>query len=106
VKSKINFLLCGGVLFAGGLRAADDSVAWHPAPGTLMTRWAAEVSPANVHPEYPRPQLVRADWLNLNGLWNYAVTPSSVSKVTNFDGQILVPFPHRVCAVGRETAVR
>jgi hypothetical protein len=58
-----------------------------------MTRWAADVNPTNVHPEYPRPQLVRADWLNLNGLWNYAITPTGVSTVTNFDGQILVPFP-------------
>ena len=58
-----------------------------------MTRWAAEVSPANVLPEYPRPQFVRADWLNLNGLWDYAVVPSTVTRATNFDGRILVPFP-------------
>ena len=58
-----------------------------------MTRWAAEVNPTNAHPEYPRPQLVRPDWLNLNGLWNYAVTPLAAAGVTNFDGQILVPFP-------------
>ena len=58
-----------------------------------MTRWAADVNPTNVHPEYPRPQLVRADWLNLNGLWNYAITPASANAATNFDGQILVPFP-------------
>ena len=58
-----------------------------------MTRWAAEVGPSNAHPEYPRPQLVRADWLNLNGLWKYAITSSNVANVTNFDGDILVPFP-------------
>ena len=68
-------------------------VAWHPAPGPLATRWAAEVSPTNAHPEYPRPQLVRADWLNLNGLWNYAVTPLASNAVAHFEGQILVPFP-------------
>ena len=58
-----------------------------------MTRWAAEVSPTNAHPEYPRPQLVRPDWQNLNGLWNYAVTPQTAMRATNYDGQILVPFP-------------
>jgi len=58
-----------------------------------MTRWAAEVGPTNAHPEYPRPQLVRPDWLNLNGLWNYALTPIPAPGPTNFDGQILVPFP-------------
>ncbi|HEX5222047.1 MAG TPA: glycoside hydrolase family 2 TIM barrel-domain containing protein, partial [Verrucomicrobiae bacterium] len=42
-----------------------------------MTRWAAEVNPTNALPEYPRPQMVRNEWLNLNGLWNYAITPIS-----------------------------
>ena len=66
---------------------------WQPAPAPLLTRWAAEVNPANSHPEYPRPQLVRPDWLNLNGLWDYAITPLTTTKATNIDGQILVPFP-------------
>jgi hypothetical protein len=66
---------------------------WSPAPGALMTRWAAEVSPTNDLPEYPRPQLVRTDWLNLNGLWDYSITPSTSTEATNFAGQILVPFP-------------
>ena len=39
-----------------------------------MTRWAKEVSPDKVHPEYPRPQLVRRNWQNLNGEW----TPKAV----------------------------
>jgi beta-galactosidase/beta-glucuronidase len=58
-----------------------------------MTRWAADVSPTNALPDYPRPQLARADWLNLNGLWDYAITPDSVEKLPPFTGKILVPFP-------------
>ena len=58
-----------------------------------MTRWAAEVSPTNALPEYPRPQLVRSEWLNLNGLWNYSITSATATEATNFSGQILVPFP-------------
>jgi hypothetical protein len=84
----ILLLLGGGVSFG-----QDETTPWHAAAGPLMTRWAAEVGPTNAHPEYPRPQLVRPDWLNLNGLWKYAITPSSVAGVTNFDGNILVPFP-------------
>lgn len=81
-------------LFLVSRSPADEITAsWHPASGQLMTRWAAEVNPTNAHPEYPRPQLVRRDWLNLNGLWNYTITPSSAKAATNFDGQILVPFP-------------
>ncbi|HTI98283.1 MAG TPA: glycoside hydrolase family 2 TIM barrel-domain containing protein [Dongiaceae bacterium] len=73
--------------------AEDASAPWQPAQGPLMTRWAAEVSPTNVHPEYPRPQLTRSQWLNLNGLWDYAIVPNFTLAVTNYDGQILVPFP-------------
>ena len=66
---------------------------WQPAEGPLMTRWAKQVSPDNVHREYPRPQMVRKDWLNLNGLWEYAIRPKSSPKQEQFDGNILVPFP-------------
>ncbi len=61
--------------------------------GPLMTRWAKEVSPENALPEYPRPQMVRKDWQNLNGLWDYAITAKDAARPESFDGQILVPFP-------------
>ncbi|HSA01502.1 MAG TPA: DUF4965 domain-containing protein [Candidatus Paceibacterota bacterium] len=66
---------------------------WKPAPGPLMTRWAKQVTPSKVHPEYPRPQMAREEWLNLNGLWNYAIVDKESSRPANWDGQILVPFP-------------
>ena len=61
-------------------------------PG-LKTRWANDVSAKNAHPEYPRPQMVRKDWTNLNGLWEYAVRPVNDEIPHQFDGNILVPFP-------------
>ena len=48
---------------------------WTPAGQTLRTTWAREVNPGNLWPEYPRPIMTRAAWLNLNGLWEYAITP-------------------------------
>ncbi|MHC4335757.1 MAG: glycoside hydrolase family 2 protein, partial [Planctomycetota bacterium] len=66
---------------------------WEPAKGPLMTKWASQVSPEKVHPEYPRPQMVREDWQNLNGLWDYAIRPKDEPKPDKFDGKILVPFP-------------
>src|SRR5262245_16861184 len=66
---------------------------WQPAKGPLMTRWAKDVSPDKVHPEYPRPQMVREKWTNLNGLWDYAVRPVTETQPDKWDGQILVPFP-------------
>ena len=65
-----------------------------PAPlPTLTTRWAASVSPTNALPEYPRPQMSRRDWLNLNGQWDYAIRPRLEEKPAAFDGKILVPYP-------------
>ena len=66
---------------------------WKPADGPLMTKWASQVTPDNVHSEYPRPQMARKDWLNLNGLWSYAIRPKDEPKPADFDGRILVPFP-------------
>src|SRR5207249_5131863 len=66
---------------------------WQPAAGPLMTRWAKDVSPDKVHPEYPRPQMVREKWTNLNGLWDYSVRPAADRQPEKWDGQILVPFP-------------
>src|SRR6185369_11846814 len=44
---------------------------WKPAKSPLMTRWAKDVDIKNVLPEYPRPQMVRKEWRNLNGLWSF-----------------------------------
>ncbi|MBI4600557.1 MAG: beta galactosidase jelly roll domain-containing protein [Planctomycetes bacterium] len=66
---------------------------WRPAKGPLLTRWAKDVSPERVHPEHPRPQLVRKEWLGLNGLWDYAIRPRDEARPASFEGQILVPFP-------------
>ncbi|WP_246657878.1 glycoside hydrolase family 2 protein [Arthrobacter yangruifuii] len=58
-----------------------------------MTAWGTELDPAAVLQEYPRPQLVRDSYLNLNGYWEYAVTPASREQAPEeWDGQILVPF--------------
>ena len=86
-------LTCLLVLIAGLAFSQADSTNWKPAAGPLMTRWAAEVNPTNALPEYPRPQLVRTQWLNLNGLWDYAIAPTTSDEPSRTDGRILVPFP-------------
>ncbi len=50
---------------------APAAHAWAPKHAALMTRWAAQVDPRAPLPEYPRPQMVRAEWQNLNGIWQY-----------------------------------
>ena len=59
---------------------------------TLTTPWSTELNPDHPLPEYPRPQLTRPDWLNLNGRWDYAIRPAGEAHVETFDGQIVVPF--------------
>jgi Glycosyl hydrolases family 2, sugar binding domain/Glycosyl hydrolases family 2, TIM barrel domain len=81
--------ICVSSLLATSVLAAD----WKPAAGPLMTRWAKDVSPANAHREYPRPQLVRSAWDNLNGLWDYAIVPRGDARPSSYQGSILVPFP-------------
>ncbi len=66
---------------------------WAPAEAPIMTPWAADVSPDNVLPEYPRPQMVRERWLNLNGLWDYAIVSADADAPQRYGGEILVPFP-------------
>ena len=63
-----------------------------PAGDSLKTRWASEVSPENALPEYPRPMMERSEWLNLNGLWDFAIRPCGERQIAEFDGKILVPF--------------
>lgn len=67
--------------------------AWQPAPDSMLTEWGAKVTPATAWREYPRPALARANWVNLNGLWQYQVTPiAEKSAPAAWAGDILVPF--------------
>jgi len=89
MRTTLNSLIIASLCCTSAWAAGDS---WQPAQGSLKTRWAKDVSPANAHPEYPRPQMVREEWLNLNGLWDLAITSKDATRAT-FDTQILVPFP-------------
>ena len=84
---KLVFLFAT-ICIASHALAAD----WKPVPGQIMTRWAKDVSPEKVLPEYPRPQMVRPEWKNLNGLWDYAIAGVDAAQPEQFTGKILVPF--------------
>ena len=64
---------------------------WQPAGDRIKTTWGEQLDPEHVLAEYPRPQMVRAEWQNLNGLWNYAICPAGEQPAA-WDGEILVPF--------------
>ncbi len=85
--------------------ASAAAQAYSPVEGKMITRWGKEVSPENVWQSYPRPQLVRDQWQNLNGLWEYEVTAKD-AKIgsVKFGQEILVPFciESTLSGVGRE----
>jgi hypothetical protein len=90
-----------GILFATLLltssfvqlsRGADKP--WPPPGGAPLTKWGKDISMDKpVWPEYPRPQLVRDQWQNLNGPWDYSIVDKDAAQPTTYDGKILVPFP-------------
>lgn len=82
-------LLCA-ILFSNFIFC---QTAWQPKNLRLSTRWTKDVSVDDALKEYPRPQLTRTNWTNLNGLWDYAITPKGAAAPQNYDGQILVPYP-------------
>lgn len=101
----MKYILIWGVtimlLFAACAQKSD----WAPVQGDILTRWAAEVDIENPLPEYPRPQLVRSDWQNLNGLWEYAICPISENEPQTWNGEILVPYPVESVLSGVKKAV-
>ncbi|MFC4852339.1 AbfB domain-containing protein [Actinophytocola glycyrrhizae] len=91
--TALSFLITATTVVA--VAPAADAAVWVPKTPPLSTPWTSQVSPTNALPEYPRPQLVRSEWQNLNGVWEFAGA-SSIS--TPPVGQtlpegVLVPYP-------------
>ncbi|MBK9389109.1 MAG: chitobiase/beta-hexosaminidase C-terminal domain-containing protein [Bacteroidetes bacterium] len=74
---------------SGEKKALED---WKIADNPILSEWALQVDPAAPWPEYPRPDAKRDEWINLNGLWDYAITELN-SRPEKWDGKILVPYP-------------
>lgn len=70
----------------------DKNSVWHPAESPLFTVWGEKVDPSAPWPEYPRPGMVRKEWMSLNGLWDYTICGKEESRPAP-EGKILVPYP-------------
>lgn len=88
LKSLIIFIL----LLISVSCKPEKELNWKIADNPILTEWAFNVDPLKPWPEYPRPDLVRNKWINLNGLWQYAITPKD-ARPEKWDGEILVPYP-------------
>ncbi len=58
----------------------------------IRTLWAENIDVNQPWNEYPRPMMQRQQWLNLNGMWSYAITDKQTAKPAAWQGEILVPF--------------
>ena len=58
----------------------------------MLTQWGEKLDKNNVLPEYPRPQMRRSSFINLNGEWDYAFTAAGEKQPEKWQGKILVPF--------------
>ena len=80
------------IVLISGLLSYTEVAAWQPVGDRIKTRWTDEVDPSCPLPEYPRPAMTRTRWMNLNGLWEYAIRPVSEPEPEAWEGRILVPF--------------
>ena len=71
----------------------------------LKTIWGEQLDPEHVLEEYPRPQMARRDWMNLNGYWDYAFSVDPETPDT-WDGRILVPFSPEALLSGVERQLK
>ena len=65
---------------------------WQPKKDKILSEWAINIDPNAPLPEYPRPQMSRENWTNLNGIWKYAIIEKGSTEPDNFQGDILVPY--------------
>lgn len=104
--SMMKKLFFWGMLFLA-MTACTVKPKYTPAPAPMMTPFAQTIDPEMPLPEYPRPQLEREEWMNLNGLWDYTIESIDFEPVQGlteaeswtdrvvpeeWTGKILVPF--------------
>lgn len=87
-------------MFLTAAASALTAQAYSPAGDRIKTRWASRITPENVWREYPRPQMQRTDWVNLNGCWDYNITPLKSGCPDTWRGKILVPYPYESALSG------
>jgi hypothetical protein len=106
VFAAVPALIAAALIATTASGASAAPAPWTPKTPPMTTPWTNSVPTTVPLPEYPRPQLTRSDWLNLNGIWDFQVTASSVtSPPTSFSEQIRVPFVAESSLSGIQRAI-
>lgn len=106
-RHRVTALAAAGALAATALAAGSSQAApptdpaqtaatgWQMGTPPLTTPWTNDVSPTNALPEYPRPQLTRPKWQNLNGVWEFAGAAAGEAPPIGdtLAEKVLVPYP-------------
>ena len=93
-KVRISYDGLGGLTTAAGPVPLFSGLATNNSTWYFATKWAKDVSPTNALPDYPRPQLTREKWQNLNGTWQFQGTDENAALPNGaLSGKILVPYP-------------
>ncbi|GIM89951.1 LamG-like jellyroll fold domain-containing protein [Paractinoplanes toevensis] len=94
-KVRVNYDGTGGLVVGGETVPQVIRSATNNSAHRLTTPWGDRVDRKHPLPEYPRPQLVREDWLNLNGPWEFAGAEAGQQPAfgTKLAETITVPYP-------------
>ncbi|BCY10818.1 LamG-like jellyroll fold domain-containing protein [Actinoplanes sp. L3-i22] len=94
-KVRVNYDGAGGLAVGGETVPQIIRSATNASTHRLTTPWGDKVDTRHPLPEYPRPQLTRDDWLNLNGPWEFAGATAGEQPVfgKKLGERIIVPFP-------------
>jgi hypothetical protein len=94
-KVRVNYDGTGGLVVGGETVPQVIRSATNNSTHRLTTPWGDKVDKSHPLPEYPRPQLVRKNWLNLNGQWEFAGAEAGAQPVfgKKLGERITVPFP-------------
>lgn len=86
----------GGITFADGSKMTEfNANVVNNSTYIISSPWAKDVSKDHPLNKYPRPQMKRNQWMNLNGEWQFEAASKGdpVPTGEKLDGKILVPFP-------------
>jgi beta-galactosidase/beta-glucuronidase len=86
------FSQCFLSLLVSVMLFSNEILAQNLVKPTISSSWAAEVDPTKPLQQYPRPQMQRDNWMNLNGQWDYAILPKESAMPASWQGKITVPF--------------